>query len=79
MIGLVMIAIEMGHVASTQYFLFLNFGWGKVFLNLFLGVSVLSFKEKALLDWVAAIYFWIMCFFDMFVYIKFKAQEMDRT
>ena len=59
--------------------MFINFGWGKVFLNIFLATSVLSFDEKALIDWLAALWFVVMCIFDMFVYIKFKAEEMDRT
>ena len=40
-IGIIIIAVECGNGYSQQYFLFLNFGWGKLFLYMFLVCSIL--------------------------------------
>lgn len=71
-IGIIVIAVECGNGASQQYFLFLNFGWGKVFLYMFLVCSILQAEEKSWLEWVITIIFLVSSGFNLYLDRYFK-------
>ena len=78
-IGIIIIAVECGNGYSQQYFLFLNFGPGKIFLYMFLVCSILQADEKSWLEWGIAIIFLLSCGFNMYLHRAFREQEMDRV
>ena len=45
-IGVIMISVEFGSGTAQQWFLFLNFAWGKVFVNAYLICAILGSKSS---------------------------------
>lgn len=78
-IGVIIIAVELGSGSFPQWFLFLNFGWGKVYLYMFLVCAILSNPNKGWLHWVVAVSFCVSSGFNLYVGTKYKSQEMDRV
>lgn len=78
MIAIVMIAVELGQGQAQQWFLFLNFGWGKVFLYFYLICAILSMPSLAVLEYFAAIALVIASVFNIYIDRKYKDEEMGR-
>jgi hypothetical protein len=77
-ISIVMVAVEFGQGQAQQWFLFLNFGWGKVFLYCYLICAILSMPSLALLEYFIAIALFIACLFNIYIDRKYKDEEMAR-
>lgn len=72
-----MVELEKG--SFNQWFMFLNFGWGKVYLYMFLVVTMLSFPSLSAFQWIIAVLFVIASGFNFFIGRKFKDQEFERV
>ena len=79
LIGIVIIAVEMEKGSFNQWFLFLNFGWGKVYLYMFLFCAILSFTSRSWLQWVIAICLLIASFMNLYLNRKYKDKELERV
>ena len=77
-ISVVMVAVEFGQGQAQQWFLFLNFGWGKVFLYAYLICAILSMPALAVLEYFIAIALFIACLFNIYIDRKYKDEEMGR-
>ena len=73
-----MVAVEFGQGQAQQWFLFLNFGWGKVFLYAYLICAILSMPALAVLEYLIAIALFIACLFNIYIDRKYKDEEMGR-
>lgn len=78
-IGIIIICVEMETGNTNQWFLFLNFGWGKVYLYVFVVVSMLSFPVISWIQWVIAILFLVSAGFNLFIGRKFANEEFERV
>jgi uncharacterized membrane protein len=77
-IAIVMVAVELGQGQAQQWFLFLNFGWGKVFLYTYLICAILSMPSLAILEYAITIALFIACLFNIYIDRKYKDEEMAR-
>jgi hypothetical protein len=73
-----MAAVELGQGKAQQWFLFLNFGWGKVFLYTYLISAILSMPSVAAFEIIVAIIILIATIFNIIISIKYKNEEMAR-
>ena len=78
LIGLIIVGVEMERGSICQWFLFLNFGWGKVYLYMFLVVAMLSLPTTSWLQWIIGILFTISAGFNMYLSRKYADEEMQR-
>ena len=76
-IGVVMIQVELGKGAAPQLFFFLNFGWGKLFLNTYL-VCIILAGPTSWWGWVIAIAFLVSGGLNLYIGKKFKEEETNR-
>ena len=76
--GIIILLVECEKGNINQWFLFLNFGWGKVYLYIFVIVTMLSFPELTWVQWVIASLFLISSVFNIYIGRKFKEQEFER-
>ena len=78
-IGIVIVGVEYEVGAFQQWFLFLNFGWGKSYLYSFLFFCILSQEKIAIGEYVIAIAFLVAAMFTTYLHMKYKHLEMDRV
>ena len=71
LLGVIIVLVEMEKGDMNQWFLFLNFGWGKVYLNMFLIVSMLSFPDVSVVQWIIAVAFLISSGLNLHIGRKF--------
>ena len=78
MISVVLIAVEMERGNFAQWFLFLNFGWGKVYLYSFLSIAILSFPVKSWLSWIISAILIFSSLINLFISRKHSEKELER-
>ena len=78
-IAVVMILVELGQGASQKTFLFLNFWWGKLLLNVYLFAAILSNPEKSWIEWVIAISLLLSSIMNIFIEKKYHNEETQRV
>ena len=77
-IAIVMVAVEFEQGSAQQWFLFLNYGWGKVFIYVYLICAILSSSSLAIFEIITCILFLVAIIFNVYVSYKYKEEEMNR-
>lgn len=77
-IGLIIVGVEMERGNICQWFLFMNFGWGKIYTYMFIVVAMLSLPELGVWNIIICILFIVASGFNGYLARKYGPEEMDR-
>ena len=77
-VGIVILGVELEQAKCQQWFLFLNFGWGKVYLYSFLVCAYMSTPEKSIAEWVITLAFVASSGLSIYIHQKYFDQENER-
>jgi hypothetical protein len=78
-IAFIIISVETGYGKTQQWFLFLNFGWGKAIMYGYLTCLILGTPSTTYMDWIVALLFLVAALANVYIYNKFRAEEMEET